>query len=241
MVNGGNMDIESLMKNLESKADPKQAEIVRKYMKSQLKFYGLKIPMIRKLVADFIKYERDITLIKLYPKLQKLWKSHVFELMAAALFILEKLEKEFDESTWELLDRWIDDLDNWALCDWMCTLRVKMVDHDKERKLTLLMEWTQSSNMWRRRSAIISTLKLKRFNTALKLKDVEPLIISLLEDEKRHDNRKEFFIQKAIGWLLRSYGDFEPDATLTFANAHRHQMSNLAYREATRKLLVSKK
>jgi len=226
---------QSLVKNLESKSDSKQAEIGKKYMKSQLVFYGLKIPMIRKLVSDFLKYNKNISIKQFYPGLNKLWKSHVFDQMAAALFILEKFTKEFDETTWKLLDKWIDDLDNWTLCDWMCTLRVKMVDQDRQ-KLTLLMEWTHSPHMWRRRSAIISTLKLKRFNTSLKVNDIEPLILSLLEDRPAFGNKKEFFIQKAIGWLLRSYGDFEPEAVLTFANTHRDQMSPLAYREATRKL-----
>lgn len=235
------MNLESLARNLESKADPSQAIIIKKYMKNRLRFYGVKIPVIRKIIGDFFESYRNPGLKGLCPQLERLWKSHVFELMAASLFILERFEKEFDGKVWDMLDRWIDDIDNWALCDWMCALRVKMVDNDKERKLTLLMEWTRSTNMWRRRSAIISTLKLKRFKTTLRLREVEPLLLSLIRDGKGYGNRKEFFIQKAIGWLLRSYGDFEPDATLTFANAHKDQMSGLAYREATRKLSVSKK
>ena len=93
------MNIDQLIRNLESKSDPKQAELVKKYMKSELEFYGLKIPMIRKLVSDFLKYNKGISIKQLYPDLEKLWKSHVFEQMAAALFILEKFEKIFDGLT----------------------------------------------------------------------------------------------------------------------------------------------
>jgi len=227
--------LDAFARNLESKQDPKNAEFVKKYMKSRLRFYGLKIPMVRKLVSDFIKHNPKTTPKELYPGLNRLWNSRVFEQMAAAIFILEKFSKDFDETTWKLMDGWIDGLDNWALCDWLCSLRVKMADKDR-KKLTLLMEWTETPYLWRRRSAIISTLKLKRFNTTLKLDDIRPLLLSLMKDRHGYGDRKEFFIQKAIGWLLRSYGDFEPRAVLTFANTHRSHMSPLAYREATRKL-----
>ena len=48
-----------------------------------------------------------------------MWLSGNFEQMAACIFILEKFQKTFDRKTWELLDNWIDQIDNWALCDWM--------------------------------------------------------------------------------------------------------------------------
>ena len=46
----------------------------------------------------------------------------------------------------------------------------------------------------------------------------------------------EFFIRKAIGWVLRDTGRKRPELVGDFVREHRHLMSPLTYREATRKL-----
>ena len=232
------MNLQSLVKNMESKACPAHAAILRKYMKSGLVFWGLRMPVIKQLVRDSLRHGRGTRLKELYPGLKRLWKSGVFEQMMAAIYILERFRREFDGTTWHLLDEWIDGIDNWALCDGLGILRVNMIDHDR-KKLDILLEWTKSPNMWRRRSAAVSLLKLKRLNSTLTIKNIEPVIKSLLYDTKGYNDKKEFFIQKAIGWLLRSYGDSEPEAVLRFVDKHRKSMSNLAIREATRKIKKS--
>ena len=49
-------------------------------------------------------------------------------------------------------------------------------------------------------------------------------------------HEKEFFIRKAIGWVLRQYAKTDPDAVRTFVLDHRDQWSGLTFREATKHL-----
>ena len=57
-------------------------------------------------------------------------------------------------------------------------------------------KWILSNNIWLKRSAILFQLKYKEtLNTDLLIRIIVPL-----------SNSKEFFINKAIGWILREYG-----------------------------------
>ena len=46
----------------------------------------------------------------------------------------------------------------------------------------------------------------------------------------------EFFIRKAIGWILRETSKKRPDLVVGFVEAHVDVMSGLTFREAVRKL-----
>jgi 3-methyladenine DNA glycosylase AlkD len=47
---------------------------------------------------------------------------------------------------------------------------------------------------------------------------------------------KEFFIRKAIGWVLREVGHRRPQLAFEFLRAHRAQASGLTVREGARRL-----
>jgi len=47
---------------------------------------------------------------------------------------------------------------------------------------------------------------------------------------------KEFFLRKAQGWALRTYGQVDPDAVRTFVVAHETELSGLTRREAMKHL-----
>ncbi|WP_267933880.1 DNA alkylation repair protein [Paenibacillus profundus] len=55
--------------------------------------------------------------------------------------------------------------------------------------------WITSDNMWLNRTGILFQLKYKsKTDTGLLRRAIET-----------HHNSKEFFLQKAIGWVLREY------------------------------------
>jgi 3-methyladenine DNA glycosylase AlkD len=49
-------------------------------------------------------------------------------------------------------------------------------------------------------------------------------------------HEKEFFIRKAIGWVLRDYSYAAPDAVERFLREHRDELSPLSYREGAKQL-----
>ena len=81
-------------------------------------------------------------------------------------------------------------------------------------------KWILSNNIWLKRSAILFQLKYKEtLNTDLLYRIIVPL-----------SNSKEFFINKAIGWILREYGKTNKEWVINFVK--KNKLSNLSNREA---------
>jgi 3-methyladenine DNA glycosylase AlkD len=78
----------------------------------------------------------------------------------------------------------------------------------------------QSGNMWLQRTCLLFQLKYKsQTNTELLHQFINPL-----------SGANEFFIRKAIGWILREYS--KTDAAFVMAYVEKYPLSGLSQREA---------
>jgi len=96
---------------------------------------------------------------------------------------------------------------------------------NKELHYITTTRWKDDTNMWLRRSAIISQLKFR-------LDTNTELLKSVIEANL---GSGEFFINKAIGWALREYGDYNPEWVLDYVK--RTELEPLSKREALRKII----
>jgi 3-methyladenine DNA glycosylase AlkD len=87
--------------------------------------------------------------------------------------------------------------------------------------------WVDSDNIWLQRTALLFQLKYK--------KDMDFELLSKYILKLKYS--KEFFIQKAIGWILREYSKFFPETVVSFVKSN--QLAPLSSREALR--IVKKK
>lgn len=89
-----------------------------------------------------------------------------------------------------------------------------------------LLEWAVDDNLWIRRSAILCQMKAKeQMDLDLLYACIEPSISS-----------KEFFLRKAIGWVLRHYARTNPDEVKRYVSANADRLSPLSKREALKHL-----
>jgi 3-methyladenine DNA glycosylase AlkD len=93
----------------------------------------------------------------------------------------------------------------------------------------VIERWIDDEDLWVRRTALLAHLTHKAATDEAQLFD----------HCRRRMHEKEFFIRKAIGWVLRQYARSAPDAVRAFALEHRDQMSRLSVREATKHLDVA--
>ena len=89
-----------------------------------------------------------------------------------------------------------------------------------EKRDEVIDRWISSGNLWLRRSAILFQLKYKdRMDIHFLVGIIERLIPS-----------QEFFINKAIGWVLREYAKTNPGWVQSYVETT--PLSNLSKREA---------
>ena len=91
-----------------------------------------------------------------------------------------------------------------------------------EQREVSVKKWLNSNNIWLQRAALLFQLKYKENLDTVLLSSV---INSLL-------GSKEFFINKAIGWILREYSKINPQWVMEFAG--KTALSNLSQKEALR-------
>ena len=97
-------------------------------------------------------------------------------------------------------------------------------ERDVMRKTMLL--WAKDDNMWVRRSAILCQLHAKaKIDLDLLYACIEPSISS-----------KEFFLRKAIGWVLRQYARTDHEEVRRYVAANEYRLSPLSKREAMKHL-----
>ena len=121
-------------------------------------------------------------------------------------------------------------LANWAHVDWLVTKVVGPIiaRAPAATRRRTLRAWAGDADLWVRRAALLAQLDQLRSGAG----DF-PLFAALAAPMLPE---KEFFIRKAIGWVLREVGHRRPELAFGFLQAHRAQLSGLTLREGSRRL-----
>jgi 3-methyladenine DNA glycosylase AlkD len=91
---------------------------------------------------------------------------------------------------------------------------------EKETNPAVMQQWVKSENIWQNRTALIFQLNYKdRTDAAFLFAAIRAL-----------QHKKDFFVQKAIGWSLRQYYRTAPEKVEEFVE--KAGLSGLARREA---------
>ncbi len=162
-----------------------------------------------------------------------LWETDIHEARVAAAKLLTQARMADDEPVWRLVASWVPRLDAWALADHAADAGSRRIAAAPAR-LDEVEEWTGSGNMWARRAALTFTLHLAKLNHP------GP------EDRARRERvlgwaagyvaDREWFIQKAVSWWLRTLSKREPERVRAFLEAHGARMKAFARKDAARLL-----
>lgn len=221
--------LEELEKTFIKHRNAENAEGMYNYMRQQFDFYGIKMTPRRKLVKDFFSSTKPL--------------DHD-ELLEMARELYEKDQREFHHTAIEMLLKHLKPKDlkkedieffEWLICthSWWDTVDVIAPRLVRDYFLTypdqmneIVDRWLSSENKWLVRSAILFQLKMKE--------DVD--LPYLFEIILQATGTQEFFINKAIGWILREHGKRRPEEIKDFVERNEHLLHPLAIREGTRLL-----
>jgi 3-methyladenine DNA glycosylase AlkD len=207
-------------------ANPKIAMGQKAYLRNQFDCYGLTSPVRREvqkpfLVKEFLPSKHDLKAI-----VEILWNKPQREYLYFSQELVYKYRKEFEKEDIKLFEFMVLNQSWWDTIDFIAPKLMgdyfKMYPNQREKYVE---KWLDSQNIWLQRSAILFQLKYKQ---DLDTEFLTYVINALLGSD-------EFFINKAIGWILREHGKANPDWVLDFAN--KTTLSKLSRREALRIIL----
>ena len=209
-----------------AKADPQRAAQQKAYMRGQFAFYGLDSKIRRDIQNPFVKEALALPDRDLKPGAGPGWADPHRGCQLTVVDVLIKRARKMDKSYFDLIDELIVTKSWWDTVDFLSgTILGVLFKKFPEEIAPRTGRLIHTDNMWENRSAILFQLKYK-----------SKMDVDLLEHFitiKQHDH--EFFVQKAIGWMLRTLSKFDPDSVKTILARHP-ELSGLAKREASKYL-----
>jgi 3-methyladenine DNA glycosylase AlkD len=155
-----------------------------------------------------------------------LWKTKNHEMRSAGIKLLENHQRALGAADLPLLETLLRASRSWAYVDWLCTRVVAPIVEREPASKRVLARWARDADFWIRRSALLSLLPALR-RGAGDFALFERLAIPMLVES-------EFFVRKAIGWVLRDVSHRRPELTAAFARRHAASLSTVTWREAAK-------
>jgi 3-methyladenine DNA glycosylase AlkD len=207
---------------------PERAVSEQAYLKIGLEFTGTAVPAARAIVQSWRRGQPGLTRDLLTGVAAALWARPVFDCRMAAVLLLADQRALLTSADAPLLERLLRDSGTWALVDSMAAdVMGSLVERYPELTATL-DRWSADPDFWLRRSAMLALLVPLRRGAG----DFERF--ARYADQMLGE--REFFIRKAIGWVLRETGKRRPDLVAAWLAPRIGRASGVTVREAVKPL-----
>ena len=210
---------------LRAAGTPERAEGERRYLKSSLAHLGATLPQMH---AETKRLTHEVTTHDdLVAVVTALWAPPIHDLRSCAVFLLSARVSLLDPADLPLLERLVREAKTWALVDVLAgdVLGKLLVSHPE--MASELEPWAADPDFWVRRSALLSQLAPLRAGASF---DRFGRWADAMLDER------EFFIRKAIGWVLRDAGRRRPAEVFAWLLPRATRTSGVTMREAVKYL-----
>jgi 3-methyladenine DNA glycosylase AlkD len=198
------------------------------YLKSDLDFAGVPVPAMRAIVLAWHRAHPGLTGGELTAVARALWDSPVYECRQCAVLLLERCSGLLGPADAALIEDMLRTSGTWALVDGLAaSVMGDLVERNPGLTATL-DRWAADGDFWIRRSALLALLGPLRSGGG----DFERF--GRYADAMLAD--KEFFVRKAIGWVLRETAKKRPGLVAAWLGPRVHRASGITVREAVKPL-----
>jgi len=206
-------------------ANAERAAGAKAYLLHQFEFFGIPVPVLRKLSKAYIKENTFSSIAQVEQIVKEVWQYEQREWQYFAIELLYHYKKQWKVSTIKTIEycithkSWWDTVDaiayNWAGEYFkMFPAQIKFITG----------KWNVADNIWLQRSSLLFQKKYKEAtDTTLLQQYIQHLAAS-----------DEFFIRKAIGWILREYA--YTNAAWVKKFVAQNTLSSLSKKEALKHL-----
>ena len=216
---------DAVEQRLQAVGTPERAAHERQYLKSALEHVGATVPHVRreaKRAATEMRSRGELVAL-----VEALWTHPVYERRTCAAFLLHARVDLLDSDDVSLVERLVRDSRTWALVDVLAgdvlgELLVRLPD-----AMHQVDAWASDDDFWVRRAALLS--QLKPLKTGVPFARFGRYAEAMLDE-------REFFVRKAIGWVLRETSKQRPDEVYNWLLPRAHRASGVTLREAVKYL-----
>lgn len=218
--------LNTLQHEFQINANPEYAEKQKAYMRNQFEFFGLNSTERRTITKPFMIREFLPNKSELKSIVIAAWEKPERDFHYFAQEFAFRYKKQFEKEDIELFEYMITHQSWWDTIDFIAS---KLVNEYLKKFPTqrdfYVDKWLASDNIWLQRTTLYFQVKHKK----------KMDLVLLTKVINRLSSSNEFFIQKAIGTVLREYSRIDADWVLEFVNTH--ELNKLSQREALRLLL----
>jgi len=218
-----------LAEELRAIGSPERAAAERRYLKSDLEFFGVGVPDMRRVVTAAVRGVPGLDREAALAWAVELWREPVHERRMAAVEVLRLVRPQLRAGDLATVEALIREARTWALVDSLAGDIAGVIALGQPAEAWPRIDgWAEDADFWVRRSALLALLPAIRAGQP-DLARFERYATAMLAE-------KEFFIRKAIGWVLRETSKRDPGWVAAWTAAHAREMSGVTFREATRRL-----
>ncbi len=220
--------VAAIDEGLRARSAPERAAQERAYLKSAIDHYGTRVPDVRTVVHAALPRRPAPPHDLVVDVAVDLWGTPVHERRLAAVIALARHVAVLGPDDVPLVERFLREARTWALVDPICTdvMGPLVVAHPGLG--VVLDRWSTDDDFWLRRASMLTLLRPLRagggdWGRFTRYAD------AMLEE-------REFFVRKAIGWILRDTGRRRPDLVHEWILPRAARASGVTLREAVKPL-----
>lgn len=219
---------------LRAAGDPARAPQEQRYLRSALRHHGTSMPAMRRVLTAWRAPRPAFDRATLRAFVDDAWRRGVHELRNVGVEQLVDDARLLTPDDLPWLEGLLREAKTWALVDPLAVQVLGPLTHAHPAVAATVAAWAGDPDRWLRRTALlVHLLPMRRGDPdafAPFVRVAEPML-----------DEREFFIRKAIGWVLRERAKRCPDEVFAWLLEHADRASGLTLREASRPLTAEQR
>lgn len=169
-------------------ATPEGKAAHTKFVPGKEKVYGVRNPVLNDLAKEYKSGGFEL--------IEELWGAGSLEEKTLAVKMLGIIAKKDPERSLKLIQKFANNIGNWAVCDAMGMQGLKPIVKTHQKEIfALAWKYNSSKDFWQRRLSLV----LVEWYT--RMKEHHPEIKKLISNLEKDD---EYYVRKAVAWIKRN-------------------------------------
>lgn len=204
--------------------NPKKAKDMILYMRNLFPFHGIQKPLRVTIQKPIIQSSKAMKISEIARIVERLWVLPEREYQYFALDLALFHSKRWEKKHLTLFEKMIRTKSWWDTVDHIAVHLVGKLALKDPSVAKISQSWSKDDDLWIRRTSLLYQLSWKD-NTNATLLYQNILILA---------HEKDFFIRKAIGWVLREYSKTDRKSVKSFIQEYNSQLSPLSIKEGSK-------